>query len=100
SDKRVAVDRDFAFLREEIARYKKAIAEKSVSLNEAKRWKEKEEADQRSKARKKDLASRPEPPGKVYEITLKNVAEPGLPPPMAKTNQVSKAETGDKIEKK
>ncbi|HMC26856.1 MAG TPA: carboxy terminal-processing peptidase [Verrucomicrobiae bacterium] len=101
SDKRVAVDRDFAFLREEIERFKKAVAEKSVSMNEAKRWKEKNEADARSKARKKDLASRPEPPGKVYEITLKNVAEPGLPPPMAKTNQLSKAETSpDKTEKK
>ena len=101
SDKRVAVDRDFAFLREEIERFKKAVAEKSVSMNEAKRWKEKNEADARSKARKKDLASRPESPGKVYEITLKNVAEPGLPPPMVKTNQLSKAETGaDKTEKK
>ena len=92
SDTRVAVDRDFAFLRDEIERYKKAVAEKSVSMNEAKRWKEKNEADARSKARKKDLASRPEPPGKIYEITLKNVSESGLPAPVAKTNQVKKAE--------
>jgi len=88
-------------LRDEIERYKKAVAEKSVSMNEAKRWKEKNEADARSKARKKDLASRPEPPGKIYEITLKNVADSGLPAPMAKTNQVSKAETeSEKVEKK
>src|SRR5207302_7854971 len=88
-------------LRQEIERYKKAVAEKSVSLNEATRWKEKNEADARSKARKKDLASRPEPPGKTYEITLKNVSDPGLPAPVTKTNHVSKAETGaDKLEKK
>jgi carboxyl-terminal processing protease len=90
SDTRVAVDRDFVFIREEIERYKQIQAEKSVSLNEAQRLKEKNEADARSKARKKDLASRPEPPGKLYEITLKNVNEPGLPPP---TNHIKKADT-------
>jgi carboxyl-terminal processing protease len=93
SDTRVAVDRDFAYLRDEIERYKKIIAEKSVSLNEARRLKEKEEADARSKARKKDLASRPEAPGKVYELTLKNVGDAGLPAPMTRTNHVKKAET-------
>jgi len=91
SDQRIASDRDFAFIREEIALYKKNVAEKSVSLNEAQRVKEKEEADVRSKARKKELAARPEPPGKVYEITLKQVNEPGLPPPVAKTNNVTSA---------
>jgi len=99
SDTRVAVDRDFAFLRQEIDRYKKLVAEKSVSMNEAQRRKEKNEADARSKARKKDLASRPEPPGKVFEITLKNVSDPGLPAPMAKTNHVKKAEADLKLEK-
>jgi carboxyl-terminal processing protease len=88
SDLRVAADRDFASLREEIARAKKAQDEKSVSLNEAQRLKEKEEADARAKTRKKELAARPEPPGKVYEITLKNVDDPGLPPPVTKTNTV------------
>jgi len=96
SDTRVAVDRDFAYLREEIDRYKKAVAEKSVSLNEAQRLKEKNEVDARSKARKKDLASRPEAPGKVYEITLKNVGDAGLPSPVTKTNQVKKADSETK----
>ncbi len=91
SDTRVAVDRDFAYLRSEIDRYKQVIAEKSVSLNEAQRLKEKNEADARSKARKKDLAARPDAPGKVYEITLKNVNESGLPAPMSKTNVVKKS---------
>src|SRR5258706_728379 len=92
SETRVSLDRDFVFLRQEIERYKQAVAEKSVSLNEAKRLKEKNEADARSKARKKELASRPEPPGKVYELTLKNILEPGLPAPVSKTNLVKKAE--------
>jgi hypothetical protein len=91
SDTRIAIDRDFGYLREEIERYKKLVAEKSVSLNEAQRLKEKQEADERTKARKKELAARPEPPGKVYEITLKQVDEPGLPAPVSKTNHTTKA---------
>lgn len=96
SDTRIGIDRDFAYLRSEIDRYKQAIAEKSVSLNEAQRVKEKNEADARSKARKKELSSRPEPPWKIYDITLKNVAESGLPSPTVKTNQLKKAEVDQK----
>jgi carboxyl-terminal processing protease len=91
SDGRVNVDRDFAYLKDEIERFKQKQAEKSVSLNEAQRLKEKQEADERNKARKKELASRPEPLWKVYEITLKNAEQPGLPPPVAKTNSVKTA---------
>ena len=91
SDSRVNLDRDFAFLKEEIERFKGKQAEKSVSLNEAQRLKEKIEADERSKARKKELAARPEPSWKVYEITLKNAEQPGLPAPMSKTNGLKTA---------
>jgi carboxyl-terminal processing protease len=93
SDQRVATDRDFSFVREEIARYKKLQEEKSVSLNEAQRLKEKQETDDRAKARKKELAARPEPPGKVYELTLKQAALPGLPAPVGRTNHVKSAST-------
>jgi carboxyl-terminal processing protease len=92
SDTRVALDRDFGYIREDIERYKKLIAEKSVSLNEAQRLQEKLESEERTRARKKDLASRPELPGKTYEITLKQVDEPGLPAPLSKTNQTAKVE--------
>jgi carboxyl-terminal processing protease len=90
----VAIDRDFAFIREDIERYKKLLAEKSVSLNEAQRLKEKQELDERNKARKKELAARPEPPGRVYEITLKHVEDPAgtLPPPVSKTNHTAKVD--------
>jgi carboxyl-terminal processing protease len=92
SGRRIAVDRDFSFVREEIRRYEKQQAEKCVSLNEAVRLKEKQDADERAQARKQELAVRPEAPGKVYEIKLKDVDLPGLPPPIVKTNQVSKAD--------
>ncbi len=86
SDSRIATDPDFAFVRQEEARYKKAKAEKSVSLNEAVRLKEKKETDDRAKARKKELAARPEAPWKTYDISLKLARQPGLPEPTIRTN--------------
>jgi carboxyl-terminal processing protease len=86
SDQRIGQDHDFAWVRQEIERFKKMQAEKSVSLNEAVRLKEKKENDDRSKARKKELAARPEPPGKIYDITLKLADQPGLPAPTLRTN--------------
>ena len=91
SEKRLGADPDFAYVREEIERYKKSVAEKTVSLNEAKRLKEKQELEARTQARKKELAARAEPPGKTYEITLKLANEPGLPPPLTRTNAVAVA---------
>jgi carboxyl-terminal processing protease len=93
STNRMAADRDFAYLLEEIKRFEKQQAEKCISLNEQKRLKEKQEADDRAKARKKELAARPEPPGKVYEIKLKDVDLPGLPPPLTWTNQVAEVQS-------
>jgi carboxyl-terminal processing protease len=97
SEMRLASDRDFAYEREEIERYKKAIADKSVSLNEAERIREKKEADERAKARKKELAARAEPNWKIYEITLKEVDQPGLPPPVTKTNRVASVQKGNEV---
>jgi carboxyl-terminal processing protease len=93
SEARVNSDKDFAFLKAEIDRFKQKQAEKSVAMNEAQRVKEKQEADERLKARKKELAARPEPAWKVYDITLKNTEQPGLPPPVAKTNSLKTAST-------
>ena len=86
SDQRLASDPDFSFVRQEMQRYQKQIADKSVSLNEAVRLKEKKEADDRARARKKELAARPELPGKIYDIPLKLADDPGLPPPTVRTN--------------
>src|SRR6185295_19426847 len=48
SEARVNSDRDFAYVREEIERFKKAREEKSISMNEAERLKEKKEAEART----------------------------------------------------
>ena len=93
SDQRIAANPDFAWVSKEIERFKKLQAEKSVSLNEEVRLKEKKESDDRTKARKKELAARPEPPGKEYDITLKLADQPGLPPPTVRTNQTTSVST-------
>jgi len=93
SEARVAADRDFSYLQEDIALFKKLMADKSVSLNEEARLKEKKENEQRAEARKKERQARHEAEDKVYEITLKQADLPGLPPPVAKTNDLAKSET-------
>ncbi len=89
SAERVAREQDFAYIREDIEQFKKLQEDKTVSLNEQQRIKEKEEAEARQKARDRERRARPEPVEKVYEITLKQVDLPGLPPPVQRTNQVS-----------
>ncbi len=88
SNQRVNAAKDFAYIREDIGQVKKTMADKSISLNELQRLKEKDEADARGKAREAELKSRKPVAEKVYEITLKNVDLPGLPAPTAKTNAV------------
>lgn len=91
SDQRIAASKDFAYIREDIANYRKHQEDKTISLNEKERLKEKAEDDARQKARDKERLARKTPEPKVFEITLKNAGLPGLPPPMAKTNSVADA---------
>ena len=60
---------------------------KSVSLNEAGRRKEKAENESRVEARKKDRLARAATQPATYEVTLKNVTQPGLGEPV-KESQV------------
>jgi len=86
SVERVAADKEFAYVREDSELFKKRQADKTISLNERQRLKEQEENEVRQKARDKERLTRPEPQQKVYEITLKLADQPGLPPPVARTN--------------
>ena len=89
SSERVAADQEFSYLREDIELFKKRQADKTESLNEKQRLKEKEELDARQKARDKERLARGEPAEKVYELTLKDASQPGLPPPVQRTNSVA-----------
>src|SRR5213076_2861788 len=91
SGERVATDRDFAYLQEDIETYKKYLADKTVSLNEEVRLKEMKENQEKIETRKQERKARHEPEEKVYELTLKQVDRPGLPPLLAKTNDLSAA---------
>ena len=75
SAERIAKDPGFASLHEDRERLRKAREEKSVSLNEVERRREKSETEVRVAARKKDRATRVRPP--TWEITLKNVDTAG-----------------------
>lgn len=78
SSQRVAQDPDFADLKTSIERYRKLRDDKTVSLNEAQRQQEKTELEARLAATKKQRLARATPPPAAYEVTLKNVAKPGL----------------------
>jgi carboxyl-terminal processing protease len=91
SDLRIAKSRDFEYIREDIAEFIKRQEDKTISLNEQERLKEKNAEDARKKARDKERLARPERDIKEYEISLKQAVLPGLPEPLAKTNTLTKA---------
>jgi carboxyl-terminal processing protease len=95
SESRLGTDPDFAYIQEDIKQYRESVAEKSVSLNEALRLKEKQELEDRTKARKKEWARRPPGNEITYEIKLKDTEKPGLPPPESKTNTVKTASASE-----
>ena len=77
SAERIAKSTDFTQLKTEAERYKKLRDEKTVSLNEAKRLKEKTELKERAEALKKERLARGNKPPTTYEITLNAVNKPG-----------------------
>jgi carboxyl-terminal processing protease len=81
SEDRVAKDRDFAYIREDIERYKKLIADRTISLNEKARHDELAADKLRAALRKEEIKSRNEREPLTYEITLKNASQAGLPEP-------------------
>ena len=83
SSERLAKDRDYAYIGEDIERYKKLLADRSVSLNEKKRRQEMETDRNRAALRKAEIKGRNESEPVAYEITLKNAGQPGLPEPKA-----------------
>jgi len=78
---RVGKDRDYAYIGEDIERYKKQLADRTVSLNEKKRRQEMDSDRSRAATRKAEIKSRNEVEPLAYEITLKNASQPGLPEP-------------------
>ena len=62
-----------------------------ATLNEREALKEREKAAAQSRAREAERAARKAPDEKIYELTVENCDQPGLPPPLGQTNEVAAA---------
>ncbi len=89
SEERRATNKEWAYVNEDIERTRKALADKTISLNEQVRLKEKSEDEARQKSRDKERLARKSSPEVVHELSLKQTDEPGLPAPAPQTNSVS-----------
>jgi len=72
SAKRVGKSPEFKNINEDIVRAKKRQTDKTVSLNEAERRKERADNKARIEARNKERTSRKQPAEKYFEISVKN----------------------------
>jgi len=89
SSARVATNQDFIYTRQDIDLFQKMQADKTASLNEHERLKERQEADARQKVRDQERAARKTPNVKIYDLTVEKADLPGLPPPAGETNAVA-----------
>jgi carboxyl-terminal processing protease len=91
SDVRVATNQDFIYMRQDIDEVKKLQADKTASLNEHVELVKRQEIDARQKAQDREIAARKAPDEKIYDFTLENLNQPGLPSPepLTTTNYVT-----------
>ena len=82
TQEQVATNQDFVYVRQDIAELERLQSQKTDTLNERKAWDEKEKIDKENKARDKEIASRKLPKETVYDITVADAEQPGLPPPV------------------
>lgn len=107
SAERVAANREFQWVKEDIERYKKQKEQKTISLNEAKRIAEKNEEEARQTQRKKARSAIKAPEMSSEEITLESI-DAGKPPikstapvtmPAEDAGQAAAPENADKKDK-
>ena len=73
SDERIKTDQDFAYIMNDIKTLKKRLLDKSLSLNESERLREKDEEKEKREARKKERKERVKPEETVYDLTIKMI---------------------------
>jgi len=93
---RLVTNQEFNYVRQDIQLMQKAQDEKTATLNEREAIKDREERTLRDKSRESERANRPRPNLKIYELTVKNSSEDGLPAPEPyyETNSVANKATG------
>ena len=94
SARRVAEERGFHELEGEVVRLRKALATKSLSLNESERRAELAQANARRLERERENESLRAARATTYEITLENASSPGLPAPIAAAHPAKSASPG------
>jgi len=85
SKARTATNQDFNYIRQDIDEFKKMQADKTATLNEQEALKKRKENAARQTARNEERARRAVPDEKIYEITVENAGDPGLPAPIPLT---------------
>ena len=111
SDARVATNQDFIYIRQDIAELKKLQGDKPIdevhnrlpdtgrtqsvepggvaTLNEREALQEREKIAAQNRARDEERAARTAPDETIYELTVENADDPGLPPPLEVTNTLA-----------
>ena len=90
---RIATNQDFFYVQQDIEQFKKLQADKTVSLNEREQIKERLANQARQKERDKERNARKMPDEKIYDITVGNADQPGLPG--CETNIVDYSKIGE-----
>ena len=85
SDARIATNRDFGYIQQDIAQVRKLQADKTATLNEQAAIRQRQADDARNLARDAERAARPLPNETIYDLTLEHAGLPGLPAPDAMT---------------
>jgi carboxyl-terminal processing protease len=93
SGERVATNKEFAYLREDIERAQKQREDKTVSLSEKQQLADRDRIISEHKTREQERAEHKKPDPKVYDLTVKQAVLPGLPPMTRYTNGVSTLES-------
>lgn len=98
SAQRIAQSKDFSYVREDIELLKKRLADKSISLNEDARKKEKADLLAQAATRKQERSHRSVPRDKVYDLTLADV-DKNTPLDKIQTTKVAATPADDDKEK-
>jgi carboxyl-terminal processing protease len=88
SNERTSTNKEFAYLRADIERFRKQREDKTVSLNEKQQLADRAQIIAEHKQREIERAKRKTAEPKIYDFTVKQAGEPGLPAPTKQTNDV------------
>ncbi|HEY2082163.1 MAG TPA: carboxy terminal-processing peptidase [Verrucomicrobiae bacterium] len=98
SSVRIATNKEFAYLREDIDRMQKQREDKTVSLNEKQQLEDRAKIISEHQAREQERAKRKVADPEVYDLTVAQAGQPGLPPMTRYTNGVSTVEGDTDLE--